>query len=116
VLIDFNPASLAPAPQAHVDYVASVADLKGPDWVEAEPAPDFPDLLPITTHLLMSAQGSNIGEHARDVEHGIVGIHGLHEIELASVPALEPFGELIKPLSRDLLGDSPSLTPSDASV
>src|SRR4029079_13371585 len=108
-LIDRGAASPALAPQAYVRHVASVAPREDLENVEAEPAPDLPELVPIATHVLVPAQGCGVDKDGGDVKDRVLRVHGLHAIELASVPALEPLGELIEDFGGDRLGDVPSL-------
>src|SRR5205814_176006 len=70
-------------------------DLKHVERIAAQPAaPGLTQLPPIAQHVPVAANGSDVGEHAGDVESRVLGVHLKHRLELVAVPALEAFLDL----------------------
>src|SRR6185295_6568438 len=69
--------------------------------------------MPTTKQVLVASYGRDIGEDGRNVEHRVLRVRLQHEVELASVPALESLFEpqSIHDIGGNALNDAVSLPP-----
>jgi hypothetical protein len=66
-----------------------VTEVENLQRVHPDALPGLPQLVPFTAHALVAPKRPSVREHGGEVERSVLGVHVLHEIELAVVPALK---------------------------